>query len=107
MPLCSDKPTVLEGLHRTLFQFFAGGSLGQLLRHNFYETPLRSAAVRVLDKYDVRYVYVGELERGMYSEVGLVKFEQMESDGLVRVYPTPGSDLDTPVVIYEYTPVTR
>ena len=73
----------------------------------FYESPSRSAAVEILDKYNVRYVYVGEMERAKYSATGLFKFEQMEPEGLVQVYPTPGSDLDTPVVIYEYTPVGR
>ena len=70
----------------------------------FYESPLRSVAIEVLDKYGVRYVYVGEMERAKYPATGLLKFEQMAPDGLVQVYPTPGSDLDTPVVIYEYTP---
>ena len=71
----------------------------------FYESPLRFTALQVLDKYNVRYVYVGEMERAKYSDSGLVKFERMASDGLVQVYPPPGSNLDTPVAIYQYTPV--
>jgi YYY domain-containing protein len=71
----------------------------------FYESPLRATALEVLDKYNVRYVFVGELERTTYPEEGLIKFEQMESNGLVQVYPPPGADLETPVAIYEYTPV--
>lgn len=70
----------------------------------FYEFPLRTTAVEILDKYNVRYVYVGEMERAKYPDAGLAKFDRMESDGLVQVYPAPGSNLDTPVVIYEYTP---
>ncbi|MCZ6538253.1 MAG: DUF2298 domain-containing protein [Chloroflexi bacterium] len=71
----------------------------------FYESPLRASALLVLDKYNVRYVYVGEMERAKYPDSGLIKFERMESDGLVQVYPPAGSELETPVVIYEYTPV--
>ena len=71
----------------------------------FFSSPLRSSAVKVLDKYNVKYLYVGEMERAKYPEDGLAKFDRMEQDGLVRVYPPPESDLDTPVEIYEYTPV--
>ena len=74
---------------------------------DFYDSPLRFTAIQTLDNYNVKYVYVGEMERAKYSIIGLFKFERMESDGLVQVYPPPGSDLDTPVVIYEYTPVAR
>jgi uncharacterized membrane protein len=69
----------------------------------FYRSGSTQAAQRLLDKYNVRYVYVGEMERAKYPAIGLAKLEKMESQGLVKVYPPPGSDLDTPVVIYEYT----
>jgi len=74
----------------------------------FFDNSQRSMALKTLDKYDVRYVYIGEMERAKYSEAGLKKFEKMETDGLVQVYPTSNlieAGLDTPVVIYEYTPV--
>ncbi len=70
----------------------------------FYDSSLRFVALQVLDNYNVKYVYVGEMERLTYSDTGLSKFERMESDGLVQVYPPAGSDLDTPVIIYEYSP---
>lgn len=74
---------------------------------DFYNSPLRFTALQTLDNYDVKYVYVGEMERAKYSIIGLFKFERMASDGLVQVYPPSGSDLDTPVIIYEYTPRER
>jgi uncharacterized membrane protein len=74
----------------------------------FFDSTLKDTAVRILDKYNVKYVYIGEMEHAKYTAAGLEKFESMESRGLVQVYPTPGlvaDGIDTPVVIYEYTAV--
>ncbi len=47
---------------------------------------------RLLEKYNVRYVYIGQLERLYYPQSGLDKFELMARDGLLEpVYPTPAS----------------
>ncbi|MDA1278804.1 MAG: DUF2298 domain-containing protein [Chloroflexi bacterium] len=70
----------------------------------FFHTLLPASAIEVLDKYNVKYVYVGEMERAKYPEAALAKFDRMASDGLVQVYPEAGTNFDTPVVIYEYTP---
>jgi YYY domain-containing protein len=73
----------------------------------FFNTSIRQTAISLLDKYNVRYVYVGEMEHAKYSAEGLEKFEKMDINGLVQVYPTPEQiedGLDTPVVIYEYMP---
>ena len=48
----------------------------------------------LLNKYGVRYIYVGDLERAYYSAAGLAKFEQM-TDLLRPVYREAG------VTIYE------
>ncbi len=53
----------------------------------------RWAARRLLDKYDVEYVYVGYLERNTYGEAGLAKFREFltpvfENDG-VTIYRLP------------------
>ena len=72
----------------------------------FFHSTLRRTAVELLDKYNVKYVYIGEMERAKYPEAGLKKFNRMSTDGLVQVYPTPAmvaDGVDTPVVIYEYT----
>jgi YYY domain-containing protein len=72
----------------------------------FFHSTLRLTATGFLDKYNVKYVYIGEMERAKYPEAGLEKFETMDINGLVQVYPTLEmitDGLDTPVVIYEYT----
>jgi uncharacterized membrane protein len=35
----------------------------------------------ILRKYEVRYIYVGEVERIYYPGAGLEKFERMRADG--------------------------
>jgi uncharacterized membrane protein len=62
----------------------------------FYGTSNMPDAVELLRKYDVKYVYVGEMERNYYAGEGISKFDGMESYGLNPVYR------DGPVVIYEY-----
>jgi uncharacterized membrane protein len=46
----------------------------------------------ILDKYQVRYVYVGPMELGLYGEVALEKFDR----NLSKIYENNG------VIIYEY-----
>lgn len=43
-------------------------------------------AVDLLRKYDVRYIYVGQLEHLYYPEAGLAKFDDMVGDTLELVY---------------------
>lgn len=71
----------------------------------FYISTLTDTVTEVLDKYNVRYVYIGEMEHAKYPEAGLKKFSEMSDQGLVQVYPTQemiSDGMDTPVVIYEY-----
>jgi YYY domain-containing protein len=42
-----------------------------------YETTSPDEAEAILAKYDVEYVYIGELEREVYGEQGLAKFAQL------------------------------
>jgi len=53
-----------------------------------YSTPDISLALELLYHYQVRYIYVGDLERLAYapqSNVGLTKFDRMAQDGLLSV----------------------
>ena len=55
-----------------------------------YNTLDRQAALTLLDKYDITYVYVGPLERSAYDPRGLNKFAQLlevvyQNDG-VTIY---------------------
>ncbi len=64
----------------------------------FFRTGSITEAVELLDRFDVRYVYIGELERVTYPPDGLDKFARMEAFGLSPVYS------EGEVTIYEYAP---
>jgi YYY domain-containing protein len=58
--------------------------------------PSLVTARKILDRYGVKYVYVGELEKAYYPAESLAKFDQMTQEGALRVaYQNPG------VTIYE------
>lgn len=65
---------------------------------NFYRTASIVDAVALMDEFDVRYVYIGELERITYPASGLDKFDRMAAFGLTPAY-SKGT-----VTIYEYVP---
>jgi YYY domain-containing protein len=61
-----------------------------------YQTRDIAVAEEILERYDVRYVYVGGYERAYYHPAGLKKFEWMTEQGLLtRAYDASG------VTIYE------
>ena len=61
-----------------------------------YSTTDVSRAADILERYGVRYIYVGEYERAYYGARSLDKFDQMVERGLLqRVYDAHG------VTIYE------
>ena len=61
-----------------------------------YSTTDATEALGLLERYGVRYVYLGETERNYYPEEGLVKFAEMARAGTLRtVYQRDG------VTIYE------
>jgi YYY domain-containing protein len=43
----------------------------------FYQTDDRTVVEKFLNKYSVRYIIVGQLERAIYSSSGISKFEQL------------------------------
>ena len=53
---------------------------------DFYSTRDPSVARDFLEKYGVKYVYVGELEKQVYPESGIGKFDDMEHLGLMKVF---------------------
>jgi uncharacterized membrane protein len=65
---------------------------------NFYETTDWNQAMDFINKYDVRYIILGQQERGQYPGPGLDKFEQAEGMLWQEVY----RDRDT--VIYAVLP---
>jgi YYY domain-containing protein len=66
-----------------------------------YDQAVPFASIKhLLDKYHVKYIYVGDLERALYDGAGLAKFDQAVKDGdLTVVYDDSG------VKIYEYAGV--
>ena len=62
----------------------------------FYVTTNADEAVDFLERYGVQYVYVGEMERAIYSETGIAKFDEMTQQGLTKVWE------NGPVSIYRY-----
>ncbi len=65
---------------------------------NFYNTPDLFAAKDFLTKYSVKYIVVGQMERNMYTLVGITKF--VNGDG--HLWNAVYTDDDT--VIYEVKP---
>ena len=55
----------------------------------FFNTPDTAAAKAFLDRYSVRYIYVGQMERVYYLEGGLAKFDSMLGDTLQLAYENP------------------
>ena len=61
-----------------------------------YNEPVPTLIEQMLEKYHVRYIVVGPLERAYYLSIGLDKFEQMAAEGSLRsVFQNEG------VTIYE------
>lgn len=59
-----------------------------------YTTTSTDEAQRILEKYNVKYIYVGQLEYVYYDINGLLKFDQMVQDGyLTEVYRNGGTSI--------------
>jgi YYY domain-containing protein len=52
---------------------------------NFYNTTDVQAAKQFLDKHQVRYIVVGDLERAYYDANGFNKFQDMVNQGILRM----------------------
>jgi YYY domain-containing protein len=63
--------------------------------NDFYTTITITSMIDFLDKYNVRYIIVGQLERAKYSPGGLIKFETYNNSLWHEVYQ------DGQTVIYE------
>ena len=64
----------------------------------FYNTRDPVAAMTFINKYSVKYIIVGQLERNLYNPDGLAKFERGNGNVWKAVYQNAGT------VIYEVTP---
>ncbi len=94
-------PTIIgwpfhEQQWRGTFDFF-GEREGEV--EKLYKTNDWATAAAILDKYNVKYVYVGPLEFGAYGGMDLRKFDQ----NLGKIYEAKYEDgPNDDVIIYEY-----
>jgi uncharacterized membrane protein len=63
-----------------------------------YSDTSPEVAMEIVHRYDVRYIYVGEVERIYYPGAGLEKFERMRADGQLSL-----AYHNSQVSIYEVT----
>ncbi|MCP4427302.1 MAG: hypothetical protein GY803_22670 [Chloroflexi bacterium] len=62
--------------------------------NRLYNTADADETLTLLDKYDVGYIYVGQLEWVYYNPEGLIKFDYMVNDGyLEEVYRNGGTSI--------------
>ena len=61
---------------------------------SLYQTVDKTVAQEVLQRYGVKYVVLGSLERATYAPEGLAKFDQMVADGSLKVaYQNEGTTI--------------
>ncbi len=60
-----------------------------------FQTLDKELSMRLIEKYRIKYIYVGQLETSAYTNASLAKFDEMASGKLRMVYFNPG------VKIYE------
>ncbi len=53
--------------------------------NSLFNTPNIEQAQMILNKYDVSYVYVGDLERNIYWPEGIAKFDDMVDSGILEI----------------------
>lgn len=55
-----------------------------------YDTNNIEVFTNLVKKYNIRYIYIGELEKAYYNPAGLSKFSQLTGNLLSIVYQNPG-----------------
>ncbi len=83
-------PTVM-GWDNHQSQQRGGAGVAERVRdvQRIYSTNVPDVALRLMDKYGVEYVYVGEIERHYYPERGLDKFREMLGAQVELAYSNP------------------
>jgi uncharacterized membrane protein len=86
----------LLGAHQGEQRYSDQVGLRETQARELFSTPDIARTQQLLDELDVRYIYLGRLERTVYPEEGITKFAQMAQQGLLQeVFRNPE------VVIYE------
>jgi uncharacterized membrane protein len=55
------------------------------LAREFFNTPDKARALEIMDELNISYIYVGKLERTVYDEAGLQKFDEMATEETLRL----------------------
>lgn len=82
-------PTLL-GMHQSEQRY--GEQVGERdgLGRELYNTPGMERALHIIDELHISYIYVGKLERTVYDQMGIEKFDRMAEDGtLGLVFENP------------------
>jgi YYY domain-containing protein len=53
--------------------------------NNFYDTSDIQEAIKFIERFQVQYIVVGDLERAYYDSNGLSKFQRMVNEGLIKI----------------------
>ena len=74
--------------HQTQQRFDYRGTVDQRIAdvNLMYSTTSNQQALNLIQKYGVKYIYVGELERLYYPAQGIAKFEELAGSALENVY---------------------
>ncbi|HEY0071109.1 MAG TPA: DUF2298 domain-containing protein [Chloroflexia bacterium] len=70
-------PMVVGGLHQDeqRYGWLVGDRRNDM--NNFFTTPDVQVALTILSKYDIDYIYLGQLEQARAGKAGIVKFAQL------------------------------
>ncbi len=60
--------------------------------NHIYDSEYNEKTLELLEKYDVEYIYIGELERDRYSKAGLQKFK-VHPESFELVYENSGASI--------------
>jgi YYY domain-containing protein len=93
-------PTIVSPLHASEQHDPRAVADRDLDAQEIYYTLDQRVALKLLARYRVGYIYVGQIERAAYGAAGLAKFERMNGPYLRRVYRNPT------VTIYQVNPTT-
>ena len=83
-------PTVVSALHVNEQRDPAAAARRDADVDQFYRTTDTETTLRFLARYGVDYVYVGGVERAIYPEAGLAKFNQLSDTYLQPLYDASG-----------------
>lgn len=103
-------PMVVGGLHQDeqRYPWLVGSRRDDMNR--FFTTPDVQAALTIMSKYDIDYIYLGQLEQAQAGPAGMGKFRQMADPKvgiLKQVFASDNPPSVPGVIIYQVVKDTR